>query len=145
MADLTQKGGVALNDARLKALIVGKSLWLRNTVTGEVFKDVFDDAGQHVIYHVNRNVPQPSEVGDVAQTGYLGESGAYSIQNGKIVTSLDGTPFGVTVYKVGDKYLAARSNEFGYANYEVVPAPNNLINIGKDVHVPPEADHANPQ
>jgi len=28
-------------------------------------------------------------------------------------------PFAVTVYKVGDKYIAARSNEFGYANYEV--------------------------
>jgi hypothetical protein len=32
-----------------------------------------------------------------------------------------GTPFEVAVYKVGDKYLAARSNEFGYANYEVEP------------------------
>ena len=29
------------------------------------------------------------------------------------------TPFAVTVYKLGDKYLAARSNEFGYANYEL--------------------------
>ena len=28
----------------------------------------------------------------------------------------------MTVYKLGDKYLAARSNEFGYANYEVEPA-----------------------
>ena len=25
----------------------------------------------------------------------------------------------ITVYKVGDKHLAARSNEFGYANYEL--------------------------
>jgi hypothetical protein len=23
---------------------------------------------------------------------------------------------------VGDKYMAARNNEFGYANYEMVPA-----------------------
>jgi hypothetical protein len=145
VADLTQKGGVALNDEQLKALIVGKSIWLRNTVTGELFKDVFDDAGQHIIYHVNTNAPQPSQVGDVAQAGYLGEPGPYSIQNGKIVTTFAGTPFGTTVYKMGDKYLAARSNEFGYANYEIVPAPDNLVNIGKDVHVPPEADHANPQ
>jgi hypothetical protein len=29
------------------------------------------------------------------------------------------------VYKVGDKYIAARGSEFGYANYEVqtVPSP----------------------
>ena len=26
------------------------------------------------------------------------------------------------VYKIGDKYLGARSNEFGYANYEIIPA-----------------------
>lgn len=145
VADLTQKGGVALNDAQLKVLIVGKSLWLRNTVTGEIFKDVYDDAGQHIVYHINTNVPQPSEVGDLAQAGYLGESGTYSIQDGKIAISFAGTPFGITVYKMGDKYLAARSNEFGYANYEVITAPSNLINIGKDVHVPAEADHANPQ
>ena len=32
----------------------------------------------------------------------------------------------MTLYKAGDKYMAARSNEFGYANYEIVPAPNQL-------------------
>jgi len=32
---------------------------------------------------------------------------------------IDGTPFEVTVYKLGDKYVAARSDEFGHANYEV--------------------------
>jgi len=26
----------------------------------------------------------------------------------------------VTVYQLGDRYIAARSNEFGYANYDVV-------------------------
>ena len=32
---------------------------------------------------------------------------------------IEGTPFEVTVYRLGDKFVAARSNEFGYANYEV--------------------------
>jgi len=31
---------------------------------------------------------------------------------------------------MGDKYFAARSNEFGYANYEVVPTPLNLDTLG---------------
>jgi hypothetical protein len=35
------------------------------------------------------------------------------------VTTLGGSPFEVTLYKAGDKYVAARSNEFGFANYEV--------------------------
>jgi hypothetical protein len=141
-ADLKQKGVVALKDEQLKSLIVGKSIWLRNTVTGEIFKDVFGTAGTHVIYHVNANTPLPSLSGNVAQTGYLGETSAYSIRNGSLVTSVADTPFQTTVYKMGDKYLAARSNEFGYANYEIIPPPNNLLDIGKEVKVPPEADHA---
>jgi hypothetical protein len=58
------------------------------------------------------------------------------------VTSVADTPFQTTVYKMGDKHLAARSNEFGYANYEIIPPPNNLLDIGREVKVPPEADHA---
>jgi hypothetical protein len=144
MVDLKRKGAGALDDAELKKLIVGKYLWVRNTVTGEKFKAVYDSAGQSIIYHVCNNVPQPSEVGDVAGRGYLGTPSAYSIKNGKIVTSIAGTPFEVAVYKMGDKYIGARSNEFGYANYEMIPPPLNLIDIGREVHVPPEEDRGEP-
>ena len=51
--------------------------------------------------------------------GALGSPAAYEIRGGQIITTLGETPFAVTVYKLGDKYLAARSNEFGYANYEL--------------------------
>ncbi len=38
----------------------------------------------------------------------------------------------VAVYKLGDTYYAARSNEFGYANYELLPKPPLFINpLGK--------------
>lgn len=141
VADLLKNGGVALNDAELKALVVGKALWVRNTVTGGIFKVVYDKAGQSVIYHVGRFAVLPSEVGNVYQAGYQGISSAYTIQNGKIVTTVADSPFEVTVYKVGDKHLAARSNEFGFANYELMAkAPDNLVNTGKEVHIPPEAD-----
>ena len=33
------------------------------------------------------------------------------------------TPFEVTVFKAGEKYLGARSNVFGYANYEIMDIP----------------------
>ncbi len=45
------------------------------------------------------------------------------IKDGRIVTLIGGTPFDVMVYKLGDKYVAARSSEFGFANYEVQSAP----------------------
>ncbi len=132
VAALQQKGGTALDDAALKALIVGKAIWVRNTVTGDQFKVVYTQGGQSVVYHVGRSMDLPSEVGNLVQTGYQGISTAYSIQNGKIVTSLAETPFEVAVYKVGDTYYGARSNEFGYANYQILPkAPINLLNLNK--------------
>jgi hypothetical protein len=94
--------------------------------------------GQSVIYHVGRYAVLPSEVGNVYQVGYQGISSGYTIQNGKIVAD---SPFEVTVYKVGDKQLAARSNEFGFVNYEIMAQPpDNLVETGKEVHIPPEAD-----
>jgi hypothetical protein len=34
----------------------------------------------------------------------------------------------VTFYKLGDTYYGARSNEFGYANYEIIPPPQIAVN-----------------
>ena len=57
---------------------------------------------------------------------YLGGSRTYHIVNGKILTDLEGTPIEIAVYKKGDHYFGARSNEFGYANYEIIPAVAEL-------------------
>jgi hypothetical protein len=55
----------------------------------------------------------------VTGAGALGSPAPYEIKDGQVITTIGETPFAVTVYKLGDKYMAARSNEFGYANYEV--------------------------
>ena len=34
----------------------------------------------------------------------------------------------MAIYRLGDAYYAARSNEFGFANYEIIPAPQIAIN-----------------
>ena len=39
-----------------------------------------------------------------------------------------GTPFEITVYKLGEKYYGARSNEFGYANYKCFIPPIKELN-----------------
>ena len=75
--------------------------------------------GRRLITSVNGKQPQPGEIWDVEANGALGSPADYEISGGRIVTTLEMTPFEVTVYKLGDKYLAARSNEFGYVNYEV--------------------------
>ena len=127
MADLKQKGAVALTNDQLTALVVNKFVWVQNNVTGGRMKIIYNKEGQTLVINVGRNAVLPSEVGNVAQTAYSGMSSPYSIQNGKIITWLQQTPFEVTVYKLGDKYYGARSNEFGYANYEIIPPVNNLL------------------
>jgi hypothetical protein len=74
------------------------------------------------VRYVGRNVSLQSLSGDALAASALGTSRTYTIRNGKIVTDLVGTPIESAVYKLGEKCVAARSNEFGYANYEIVPA-----------------------
>jgi hypothetical protein len=134
VAGLVQKGAVALDEAQLKALLFGKAVWVRNNVTGDHFKVSYNANGQSNVWHVGRDATVPSYVGNVAQRGYQGVTAAYSIANGKVVTTVDQDPVEVTVYKMGDTYYAARSNEFGYANYEIVPkVPELLHPLGKDL------------
>jgi Protein of unknown function (DUF3604) len=119
VAELKQKGAVALDDAQLKQLVVGQTLEVRNTVTGQRFEILYGADGRRVI--MGRD-GKPGSAGDflaVSELSLSAQSAAYEIRGGRIITMLEGIPFDVAVYKVGDKYVAARSSEFGYANYEV--------------------------
>jgi hypothetical protein len=152
VADLEKQGAVALNDAQLKALVAEKSVWLQNNATGDKYMIIYSalgagpaaqkaltpdqpgyftqrypaGQGQYQVRYVGRNTGAQSLIGDAFAASYDGTSRTYNIQNGKIVTELVGTPIEIAVYKVGSKYLAARSNEFGYANYEIIPAVGEL-------------------
>ena len=154
MADLKKRGAVPLTDAQLTALIAEKSVWLQNTVTGEKYM-IVDGAlgqgrggvdpragraryvtqrfptgeGQFQVRYVGKGVAMQSLTGDAFEASELGTTRTYSIQSGKIVTELVGTPIEIAVYKVGDKYVGARGNEFGYANYEMIPAVSELAPI----------------
>ncbi|HTG16356.1 MAG TPA: hypothetical protein VK747_13995, partial [Blastocatellia bacterium] len=43
----------------------------------------------------------------------------YEIRDGRLTGTDGDTPFDMTVFKLGNRYIAARSNEFGYANYQL--------------------------
>ena len=61
-AELDKKGAGALNDAQLKALIVGKAIWLRNNVTGEQFFQPFTAEGQTTVLRVGAGAVVPERV-----------------------------------------------------------------------------------
>ena len=122
VSQLKEQGAIALDDAALKALIVGKTFKIRNNVTKQEFEILYGTDGRRLITKIDGKQPEAGEMWDVWGSGEPGSPAAYEIKDGRIVTTLSGTPFEVMVYKVGDKYMAARSNEFGYANYEVEAA-----------------------
>src|SRR5208283_2545850 len=70
----------------------------------------------------------PSYIGNPIRDGYQGVTTPYKIEGGKLVTNISQAPFAVTIYKLGDTYYGARSNEFGYANYEIIPSPQFVLN-----------------
>ncbi len=115
VADLKQQGAVALSGTQLKELIVGKTVNVRNTVTGQRFEILYGAAGRRLVTAVDGKPRDLREAGELMHAGEL----QYEVRDGRLVTEIDGTLFEVTVYKLGDRYVASRSNEFGYANYEV--------------------------
>jgi predicted small lipoprotein YifL len=123
VADLKKKGAAALNDAQLKALIVGKAFWMRNNVTGEQFSHSFTQEGHLTMFHVGDKSALPSGYGNVKTGGYEGTTTPYKIEGGKLVTFVSQDPYAMTFYKLGDTTYGARSNEFGYANYELIKTP----------------------
>jgi hypothetical protein len=128
VSDLKAKGATQLGDAQLKALVVGKAFWVRNNVTGEQFSVGYTTEGQSNVWHIGRNASTPSGFGNPVRDGYQGTTTPYKIEGGKVVTSISQDPFAVTVYKLGGTYYGARSNEFGYANYEMIPTPQIVQN-----------------
>jgi hypothetical protein len=128
VVELKKKGATTLGDAQLKALVVGKAFWLRNAVTGEQFSQSFTDEGHMTTYRVGTYANAPSGYGPVRRDGYEGTTIPYKIAGGKLITFVSQDPYAVTFYKLGKTYYGARSNEFGYANYEVIPTPQIAVN-----------------
>jgi hypothetical protein len=59
---------------------------------------------------------------------------AYQVKDGKVVEDFGNSPLEWTAYKSGEKTLLARSDEFGFVNYEVLPVPQALTNLDKVKH-----------
>ena len=98
---------------------MGKTMTVRNIATGQRIEIAYGNSGRRLILSIDGKAPQAGEIFDVTGAGALGSPAPYEIKGGEIITTIGETPFVVTVYKVGDKYWGARSNEFGYANYEL--------------------------
>ena len=127
VADLKAKGATMLNDAQLKSFIVGKAFWVRNDVTDDTFSVSYTTDGDSIVWHVGKYSTIPSYVGNPMLNGYQGATTPYKIEGGKLVTKVAQDPYSMAIYKLGDTYYGARSSEFGYANYEMIPSPQYVL------------------
>jgi hypothetical protein len=107
---------------------VGKAFWVRNNVTAQTFSASYTAEGHANFWHIGKNDTVPSGYGNMVRDGYLGTTVPYKVEGGKVITFVSQDPYSVTVYKLGDTYYGARSNEFGYANYEMIPTPKFVAN-----------------
>jgi len=128
VTDLKAKGATQLGDAQLKAMIIGKAFWVRNNVTGDTFSVSYTAEGNSNVWHVGKYSTIPSYVGNPLRNGYEGVTTPYKVEGGKVVTNISQDPISITIYKLGDSYYGARSSEFGYANYEIIPSPQFVLN-----------------
>gem|GEM_PF-17094 len=128
VTDLKAKGATQLGDAQLKAMIVGKAFWVQNNATGEQFSVSYTPDGQYNVWHIGHSASIPSYIGNPVRNGYEGFTSPYKIEGGKVVTHVAQDPYSMTVFKLGDTYYGVRSNEFGYANYEMIPSPQITVN-----------------
>jgi hypothetical protein len=128
VAKLKQKGAKALSNAELKKLIMGKAFWMRNNVNQEEFSQNFTAEGHMTVFHVGKYNNMPSGYGKVMLGGYEGTTTSYKVDGGKLITFVAQDPYAFTFYKLGKTYYAARSNEFGFANYEIIPTPQIVNN-----------------
>jgi hypothetical protein len=111
---------VALNDAQLKSLIVGKTVKIRNTVTGHRFDILYGANGKRLVTAIDGKTPDPAQTGDLV----FDPETEYRIQGGHVIAYVNGTEFDAAVYRLGNRYRAARNDEYGFANYEVEVARN---------------------
>ena len=105
IADLQKKGAMALDDAQLKALVVGKTFKVRNRVTGDRFEILYGKDGRRLDHQCERKATPTRR--DLGCRGAMARWALPLITRSAavgIVTTLEMTPFEVTVYKLGDKY-----------------------------------------
>lgn len=114
VSDLVKSKATPLGDADLKELVFGKNLVVLNTVTGDTSTVVFGLDGKRTITELESERSQGGSSNSDSTA-----SAPYVIKDGHISTTMEGTPYELTVYHSGDKYIAARNDEFGHANYEL--------------------------
>jgi hypothetical protein len=120
VAILKKRNLKPLDDKALKKLIVGRTLVVRNRVTGQFYEATYYANGQRVLRRLTKQQLQQTAAYAFHGGSTPVVSAPYEIFDGQVITAFDGKTFKAKVYKVKGKYVAAHSKEGGAVNWEVV-------------------------
>ena len=120
VAILKKRNFKPLDDKALKKLIVGRTLVVRNRVTGQFYEATYYANGQRFL----RRLTQQQLLQSAAYAYHGGSTpvviAPYKILDGQVITAFDGKTFKAKVYKVKGKYIAANNKDGGAVNWEVI-------------------------
>lgn len=110
VATLKAQGAKELSTREIKNLIVNKRVRIKNIPTGDTLEAFYRPDGKRTLTQL------------AGFAGFHGELGgmvnAYTIEDNMLSSSFDdGSAFSSRIYKLGDKYYGAKSDEAGYVNY----------------------------
>jgi len=115
VSEIESQGAKKLDTEEIKHLIVGKMVAIKRLSTGEEITGYYNEDGTRTLVEFEKGV----EIQGKNTTGATRDP--YSIDNGQLHAVLDGKQISTTIYHLGERYLAAISDESGKVNYEVVP------------------------
>lgn len=119
VAELLQAGANLLDDKTLEKMFVGKTIRIRNLVSGQFFEVKFAEDGQRTLLSVDGEPVKTLVSMDPMFDIGVKKNESYSIRDQKVALKISGKLFYFSVYADGGRYVIASAQEFGYANYVV--------------------------
>jgi hypothetical protein len=107
VVSLDARGIEPLGKRALRDLVVGNRLTILQRSTGDYYEVTFGDDNTRTIHNLQTGEDSTAE---------------YGIYGDRLFTSIDGDVFFISVYRLGDAYVAARDDQGGVVDWEIVRA-----------------------
>lgn len=128
VSGIEKMGYEPLGDTALRALIIGKTLVVRNRETGELFEATYETNGQRMLKNLTEDQIRKSAAYAFHGGPTPGGIAPYEIREGQLITTFGGNTYRVRVFLVEGIYVANRSGEGDALNWEIIESrPANAV------------------
>ena len=111
---LKSQNAKTLSSDEIKQLFVGKTLLIKDLLTGDEFYGFYGDDGTRILRYASPN-SESSEANDQIVRD------PYRIEDGLLISMLDGNEIASTIFKLDAHYFGALSVDDGAVNFEFIP------------------------